>query len=345
VARTRSETNAESPSSAPGGRVGTLVWAATMVATVALSGVVAVRPAGADQIASLKGEAKAIAQKLVQVQLSVDADRQSYAVAVAAVNSDARAMAGVAQQIAQDAQQVDKEVLDVRRQAVSSYMEAGGEASSAETVLFTGNAERSQLASEYAAIASGNIETSLDALALTRRALQGQQALLAKEQLRDQADVARQGASLSSADTAARQLEALQGQVTGQLAAAVAAQEATQAAAATAALAAARRPSTTASASAATSSPVSDPSLNPFLQCVVEVESGGNYQAVSPDGQFMGAFQFSQSTWNSAAPAAGLADLVGVAPNDASKAEQDAVAVALYALDGDRPWLGDRCSP
>jgi hypothetical protein len=40
-----------------------------------------------------------------------------------------------------------------------------------------------------------------------------------------------------------------------------------------------------------------------------------------------------------------LAFLVGVQPNDATKAEQDTVAVALYALDGDRPWLGDRCQP
>ena len=58
----------------------------------------------------------------------------------------------------------------------------------------------------------------------------------------------------------------------------------------------------------------------------------------------MGAFQFSQPTWNTAAQAAGRPDLVGVPPNLASKADQDTVAVALYALDGQQPWLGDRCS-
>jgi len=87
-----------------------------------------------------------------------------------------------------------------------------------------------------------------------------------------------------------------------------------------------------------------DPALNPFLQCVVQAESGGNYQAVSPDGLYMGAFQFSQPTWNSAAQAAGRPDLVGVAPNTASKPDQDTLAVTLYALDGQQPWLGDRCS-
>jgi len=35
---------------------------------------------------------------------------------------------------------------------------------------------------------------------------------------------------------------------------------------------------------------------------------------------------------------------VGVPPDRASKPEQDTVAVALFALDGQRPWLGDRCS-
>jgi len=58
----------------------------------------------------------------------------------------------------------------------------------------------------------------------------------------------------------------------------------------------------------------------------------------------MGAFQFSQSTWNLAAQDASLPSLVGVPPNLASKAAQDSVAVALYALDGEQPWLGDRCS-
>jgi hypothetical protein len=87
-----------------------------------------------------------------------------------------------------------------------------------------------------------------------------------------------------------------------------------------------------------------DPPLPPFLQCVVQAESSGNYGAVSPNGEYMGAFQFSQSTWNSAAQAAGLGWLVGVPPNEASKAAQDTVAVALYALDGQQPWLGDRCA-
>jgi hypothetical protein len=148
-------------------------------------------------------------------------------------------------------------------------------------------------------------------------------------------------------------MESVQAQVTGQLAEAVAQQNAALGQAAAAAVATAQRVTVQKSGGKApTSSPgpvvvsvtTTDPALNPFLQCVVQAESGGDYQAVSPNGLYMGAFQFSQATWNYAAQAAGLGSLVGVPPTRATKAEQDTVAVALYALDGDRPWLGDRCS-
>jgi hypothetical protein len=83
-----------------------------------------------------------------------------------------------------------------------------------------------------------------------------------------------------------------------------------------------------------------DPALNAFLQCVIQRESGGDYGIDTGNGYY-GAFQFSQSTWNIAAQDAGLSYLVGVVPSSATKAEQDTVAVALYALDGGRPWTGD----
>jgi Transglycosylase-like domain len=86
----------------------------------------------------------------------------------------------------------------------------------------------------------------------------------------------------------------------------------------------------------------SDPALNPFLQCALQAESGGNYSAVSPNGVYMGGFQFSQATWNGAAQLAGLPGLIGVPPNLASKADQDTLAVALYAADGQAPW-DDSC--
>jgi hypothetical protein len=165
--------------------------------------------------------------------------------------------------------------------------------------------------------------------------------------------------------------------VTGQLATAVAQQAAAQAVAAAAAVTAAQGAAAKASTSYSTSASdqstsstnastprgastshsstkvtttssgsadTTDPALNSFLECVAQAESGGNYGAVSPNRLYMGAFQFSQSTWDTAAQAASRPDLVGVPPNRASRADQDTVAVALYALDGEQPWLGDRCS-
>jgi hypothetical protein len=85
-----------------------------------------------------------------------------------------------------------------------------------------------------------------------------------------------------------------------------------------------------------------DPTLPPFLRCVLQAESGGNYAAVSPDGLYMGGFQFSQSTWNEAAQLAGMPQLINVPPNEATPAQQDDLAIALYDADGQQPW-NDSC--
>ena len=86
-----------------------------------------------------------------------------------------------------------------------------------------------------------------------------------------------------------------------------------------------------------------DPALNPSSSAWSKGSRAAT-TASTPATGYYGAFQFSQSTWNVAAQAAGLPYLIGVTPSSASKAEQDTVAVALYALDGEPAWTGDRCS-
>jgi Transglycosylase-like domain len=333
----------------------------TLVATATVTVVTLPRPAGADQIGDLQARARTISQQLVQQQLEVGAFRQQYSLASTKVEADGQAIAQIGQQIGQDQQLISAKAGLVRRQAIRSYMDYGTGASGSTAGLFSGSQETAQAASEYTSIAVGNVTTAVDQLRTAQGALQTHQTALRQQQAQDQSDQAQRAADLGQADSSQTQLESLHAQVTGQLATAVAAQAAAQASAAAAAVAAAQRdkgsssraPSSTGSAPAsAAGSPAAaptgaggpDPALNPFLQCVVQAESGGDYQAVSPDGLYMGAFQFSQPTWDSAAQAAGRPDLVGVAPNTASKADQDTVAVALYALDGQRPWLGDRCS-
>lgn len=86
-----------------------------------------------------------------------------------------------------------------------------------------------------------------------------------------------------------------------------------------------------------------NPSLPPFLQCALQAESGGNYGVVSANGQYFGGFQFSQAAWNEAAQLAGMPNLIGTPPNQATSAEQDELAIALYSADGSAPWY-DPCS-
>jgi hypothetical protein len=329
------------------------------------------RPAGADPVSDLRSRAATVAQDLVLAQLQVDAAQQLTSVASARVAADQQAIDQLDQQLVVDQQAIARHLHVVQSQAIATYIDSGANTSSSDATLFSGGSSAAQAASEYASLAVGNITTDLSQLHSAQHALQAQQATLVQREDEDRADQQRQAADLGHASAAADQLQSEQAQVTGQLAAAVAAQQAAQAKAAAAAVAAARKvaspstPAATVPASAAgpsatvaattsaATAPASsgdpypnlpDPVLNAFLTCVVQAESGGDYSVVSPNGLYMGAFQFSQPTWNSAASAAGLGLLVGVPPNDATKAEQDTVAVALYALDGLQPWLGDRCS-
>lgn len=66
------------------------------------------------------------------------------------------------------------------------------------------------------------------------------------------------------------------------------------------------------------------------LAAVRRCESGGNYGAVSANGQYRGAYQFDAGTW---ASVGGQGD-----PAAASPAEQDARAQQLQAQRGSSPW-------
>jgi len=291
--------------------------------------------AAASQITDLEAQAQAVSQKLVQQQLQIGAYQQQFTVASTRVTDDARAIDQIGQQISQDQQQVVRNTSEVRQLAIRAYMSGGAQMSGSVGLLFGGNTEADQAAHEYAAIAAGNIETAIDQLYAAERTLQATQVTLEQKQIQDQTDQQQRATALAQADNTQHQLASLQSQVTGQLALAVAAQGTAADQSAAAAVTAALRTSV--------HSTGGDPALNAYLRCVVRAESGGNYGAVSPGGAYMGAFQFSQSTWNMAARAAGRPDLIGVPPNAASKADQDALAVALYSLDGRQPWLGDRC--
>jgi len=322
---------------------------AVFLATGALATIAFAGPSTADQVSSLNARAKNISQELVQEQLQADAYQQQYSVASAQVVLDEQAIAATRLAISSDHRQIARKQHQVSRLAVDSYIMNGSDSSSSGAGLFAENVATVQAANQYTTITVGNVNVAVDQLHTAQRLAQSQQQTLLQQSERDQAEQTAQANALSQANATVSQMESVQSQVTGELATAVAQQQAAQTQVAVAAVSTARKATGQKSgADPPPGAPVStngtDPALNPFLTCVVQAESGGDYQAVSPNGLYMGAFQFSQPTWNYAARGAGRPDLVGIPPNKASKADQDTLAVALYALDGERPWLGDRCS-
>lgn len=65
-------------------------------------------------------------------------------------------------------------------------------------------------------------------------------------------------------------------------------------------------------------------------------ESGGDYSINTGNGYY-GAYQFSADTWDWVASNR-FPNLVGVLPHEASPAQQDAMAYALYSMRGASPW-------
>jgi len=79
-----------------------------------------------------------------------------------------------------------------------------------------------------------------------------------------------------------------------------------------------------------------------FKECTLDIESDGNYGAISPGGTYRGAWQFDQRTWDSNSATSGRHDLVGTDPATAAPGDQDAIAYDLYQRRGNQPW-GGRC--
>ena len=90
-------------------------------------------------------------------------------------------------------------------------------------------------------------------------------------------------------------------------------------------------------APAAQPAPTGGPSPDQW-HALRQCESSGNYQAVSRNGLYFGAYQFYPGTWDNTARLAGRGDLVGVRPDHASPADQDAMALALWHRRGASPW-------
>jgi Transglycosylase-like domain len=338
---------------------GARIAGAAALTTVAAATVVASGPAAGDQVSNLKSQATQIARDLVLEQLQIGVYQQQYAASGAKVTQDEAKISATQGQIAADSRRVSRDRKRLKEEAVSAYINLDP-ATGGGQILFVGSQNDALARAQYEEVANGDTSLTIDALRADESGLQAQRATLQQQEAQDQATTNQQAAQANAARQTQTDLSSKQAEVTGQLAVVVAQQQAAQAAsaakavraaqaAASAAAAAAARSTTTtqstgssAAQGATDTAPIGDPSLPPFLQCVLRVESGGNYQAVSPGGTYMGGFQFSQPTWNEAAQLAGMPQLVNVPPNVASPAEQDDLAIALYNADGQQPW-DDSC--
>ncbi len=352
-----------------GAKIVGLTVVAAMTATIVVSSGVA----AADQVSDLKMQATQIARDLVLEQLQIGVHQQQYDVDGAKVTQDEAKIGATEKQISADTRQVSRDRKRLQAEALSAYVNLDPQAGGTQ-VLFVGSQSDALARTEYEEVVSGDTNLTIDSLHTDENGLHAQRATLEQQQVEDQATTNQQAAQAAAARQTQVELDSKQAEVTGELAVAVAQQQAAQAAAAAQAVRAAQaaaaaaaaatttttHPSSTTSAggdptsttqsgsstaaqgTAAASSSGADPSLPPFLQCVLRVESGGNYQAVSPGGTYMGGFQFSQPTWNEAAQLAAMPQLVNVPPNQATPAAQDDLAIALYDADGQQPW-NDSC--
>ena len=342
------------------------------LALVGATSLVSVRPATADQVSDLKAQATQIAQDLVLEQLQISAYQQQYDVDVAAVQRDRTEISSSQSRIQADIDRVNGDRKRLQSEALSAYIHSD-QGPDGIAVLFEGPQTDAGARAQYEDIASGDVTLSMDALRTDESELRTQRATLERQEARDQSITDQEAVLTKAARQTELRLTSKQAEITGQLVAAVAQQQAAQASAAAAAVRAAQAgaapppspaagrtttsttqpspptrttvpPGSVAGSSSGSSSGSSaaDPSLPAYLQCVLQAESGGNYAAVSPGGTYMGGFQFSQATWNEAAQLAGMPQLFNVPPNEATAAEQDDLAIALFEADGQQPWT-DSC--
>jgi peptidoglycan hydrolase CwlO-like protein len=309
-------------------------------------------PAGASPIGMLQQQAAALAQQMLLEQLQIGAFEQQRAAEIASVAADDAQLQQLQAELDATRHRIGADLSELRDAAVTAYVEGGTQADGTSSLLAASPSNGAS--SVYAQVLSGDLSSAVAKLQDDRHALSGEEAMQAEIAAQAQHALESASIALASAQAAEQALARQHASVTGELAVAVAEQQAQQAAAARAAAASAGAASATGGSAvpgAPTAVPAGPgpsssvgamPQLNTFLRCVLQAESGGNYQAISPTGQYMGAFQFSQTTWNEAAQLAGMPTLVGVPPYDASPRDQDLLAIALYNADGEQPWY-DPC--
>ncbi len=310
-------------------------------ATLCFSGA----PAGADPPGSLQQQAAALSHEMLLEQLQIGGYLQQRAAYMEGVVADDVHMRRLESEFEVTQLHITADRARLRDAAVRAYVEGGTQADGVSGIFATAPSE--DASTVYTQVMNADLTSAVIRLRSDLRVLRTEQAMEQETaaQARNELDSA--NTVLAAAESTQEDLASQRVSVNGQLAIA---QEQAQAQQQQQAQEVVQEAATNASApssgpanglSAASTGAL--PSLNSFLRCVVQAESDGDYQAISPTGQYMGAFQFAQPTWDEAAGLAGLPTLVGVAPYQASMRDQDLLAIALYDADGEQPWY-DPCT-
>jgi hypothetical protein len=280
--------------------------------------------------------------RVAAARRAANAEAGRYLAALSAFESLKTQATGIEAAIAQGEQRANTLRRVVRERAARAYMRAGSSLPSLFTVDDLPDLMRSDKL-----LATANLKDG-DALSL----LNAQQADLSSKRDDLHRLEAQQGSALDSLQRMSRKADALlasalhdRSDVQARLAAQAAAAKATRSTVRS--ISSSR---TTRSTRAAVPAVVSVPAPagsgsgshhdDPFLSCVRQRESNGNYGVVNPAGPWYGAYQFLASTWNVAASHAGRIDLVGVIPSAAAPSDQDDIAWSLYQWQGAGPWGG-----
>ncbi len=138
------------------------------------------RPASADQIADAKAQAAAITAKIQATEAQIQSLTGQVTAADYRLSQLNSQIAASQAQMAADQSEVAKDQGQLRVQAISDYTNSG--TTNQVTQMFSSNANTSGIRSEYSAIATGNVTTTIDQLHTAQDRLQATQSALQQQQ-------------------------------------------------------------------------------------------------------------------------------------------------------------------
>jgi peptidoglycan DL-endopeptidase CwlO len=200
-----------------------------VVTILSIALVAAPRAAVGDPLSSARAQAAQISAELQADAARADALSQQYEGAQAQVQQIQSQVQQTQAKISADEAQVHADQINLRKQAIATYMSSGND--TALESLFGPNGESSVVADEYRNVASGNISTAIDSLDVAQKALDAERQKLQASQAQAQTALDAVASDRQAAEAVVAQQQATLGKLNGQIAALVAQQQAAAAAA------------------------------------------------------------------------------------------------------------------